>query len=280
MIYACLASALVVVGLLYYSIHVEPNRIEITRHEARFADLPPELDGIRICQVADMHLNDPARNTRAILNALRSVEADLFLLTGDQIRGRKGMDAFLRLLPELEPLIRPAFAVQGNAEHRKDVPTKELARRAKDGGICTLVNSSTTFEFRGAFVQLVGVDDPHYFADDFQKAYSGADSALFTILLCHSPDGLRNLNGFRADLALCGHTHAGQIRFPVIGAIWGNTRRVKLLQGWYAGVELEETAGVPIGRTRVYVSRGLGTGRFSGRFLCPPELPVITLRRG
>jgi predicted MPP superfamily phosphohydrolase len=272
-------AALVIAGVLYYSIVIEPNRIEITRHEICIPSLSAELDGIRICQVADMHLNDPARNTRAILDALRSVKADLFLLTGDQIRGRKGMNAFLRLLPEIEPTIRPAFAVQGNAEHRKDVLTKHLAARMTEDGIRTLVNTSATIQVRGTSVQLVGVDDPHYFADNFQMAYSCANPALFTILLCHSPDGLRNLNGFRADLALCGHTHAGQIRFPLIGALWGNTRRVKLLHGWYTGADLERRAGAPIGRTRVYVSRGLGTGRFAGRFLCRPELPVITLRR-
>ena len=277
-LYLYAAFLLPILGLLYYSIYVEPNRIEITRHVVQLPGLPAGLDGITVCQVADMHLNRPPRNTKAILEALKSVEADLYVLTGDQIRGKNGMQAFLRLLPQLEPTVRPAVAIQGNAEHREDVPTGEFASRLSQGGIRMLVNSSTRMELRGIEFQLVGVDDPHYFADDFKRAYSNADSTLFTILLCHSPDGLRNLNGNRADVALCGHTHGGQIRIPFVGALWGNTRNVKLIHGWYSGADLESRAGAPIGSTHVYVSRGLGTGRFAGRFLCPPELPIITLR--
>ena len=34
------------------------------------------------------------------------------------------------------------------------------------------------------------------------------------ILLMHSPSGLLDLNGERFDLAMCGHTHGGQIALP------------------------------------------------------------------
>ena len=233
MVYVYLLAALGAVMLFYYVVHVEPQRVEITRHDLKLSGLPNELDGTVLCQVSDMHFTRPPRNTAAIMDALGSVKADLYLFTGDQIRGRGGMEEFLRLLPEIRRIASPGYLVQGNAEHRQDVPTREFARRIEEGGIRPLVNASAVHRIAGVDVQIVGVDDPHYRVDDFQKAYSGTDPGLFTILLCHSPDGLRNLRNFRADLALCGHTHAGQLRLPIIGALWANTRDVKLVQGWY-----------------------------------------------
>jgi predicted MPP superfamily phosphohydrolase len=70
----------------------------------------------------------------------------------------------------------------------------------------------------------------------------------------------------RALLVLAGHTHGGQIRgpgcTPVVPRGCGRFR-----QGWY-----ESDLG------RVYVSRGIGTSVLPLRFLCPPELPIFTLR--
>src|SRR5688572_30286979 len=112
-----LIAALLLAAFLYYSIRVEPHHIEITRHEIALPCLPPELDGITLCQVSDMHISRPARNTKAIFEALREVKADLYLFTGDQVRFRGGMEEFLGLLPELKTLVEPAFLVLGNSEH-------------------------------------------------------------------------------------------------------------------------------------------------------------------
>jgi predicted MPP superfamily phosphohydrolase len=84
----------------------------------------------------------------------------------------------------------------------------------------------------------------------------------------------------RADLILSGHTHGGQIRLPLVGAIIHGTKFVRgLVMGWYEGEKLSKKAGHDVGKSRLYVSRGLGTSRFSGRLLCRPELAVFTLRK-
>ena len=72
------------------------------------------------------------------------------------------------------------------------------------------------------------------------------------------------------DLYLCGHTHGGQVRLPLIGPLVTSSR----LGRRYVMGHYHE------GRTHLYVSRGIG---FEGlgapriRLLCPPELTLITL---
>lgn len=269
-----------VAALWHYGKHVEPNRVEITRHEVWFDDLPASLDGVVLCQVADVHITDFGRNERAIAEAIRSVEADLYLLTGDQVYQRGGVGAFFRWMDELGEAIRPCVAVYGNAEHKRDIPTLAMTREYARRDIPLLNNDSGIFAVRGAEMQIVGVDDPHMGKSNFARAYRSADAGRWTLLLCHSPDGCAERRGHRADLMLCGHTHGGQCRLPLIGALRTNTYRVRrIVSGWYRGEELTWRGKSPAGNTQLYVSRGLGMSKFPLRIHCPPELALFVLRR-
>src|SRR5690606_28729056 len=75
------------------------------------------------------------------------------------------------------------------------------------------------------------------------------------------------------DLYLCGHTHGGQVRLPLIGPLVTSS---KLGRRYVMGLYRE-------GRTHLYVSRGVGfegLGAPRVRFLCPPEITLIRLAPG
>ncbi len=266
--------------LLKHMLLDEPNSVEITRYDVMEANLPDELDGLVICQVSDPHITAAPRNRAAVAKAIRSVQADLFVVTGDLIYQQGGTQPFFDWLDALGDAIRPVVVVFGNAEHKRTVRTEEIERGLADRGAPVLNNRSITMNLRGGTVQVVGVDDSHSHHSNFTAAYREAKGGLWTLLLCHTPDGLAEIWGERADLALCGHTHGGQIRLPLIGPIFHNTGRIHgIVSGWYEGNSLTRRAYGAFRVKRVYVSRGLGTTRFPGRLLCRPELPVFTLRR-
>jgi predicted MPP superfamily phosphohydrolase len=86
----------------------------------------------------------------------------------------------------------------------------------------------------------------------------------------HSPDFVRRLRGRKVDLALAGHTHGGQVVLPFLGPPITLSR----LPNRYAG-GLNDYRGIPL-----HVSRGIGMERKTApqvRFLCPPEICVLTL---
>ena len=266
--------------MIHYAWKIEPNNIENTSYDVVSDALPTELEGLRLCQVSDVHLTGFPRNADAIAKAIRSVEADLYLFTGDMIHRQAGIPAFLEWLDNLGKHILPAIAVLGNAEHKSHVQNQSLLEGLAHRKIPILTNETLLFLIKDAAIQIVGVDDPHTNHEDFQKAFANTNPSLFTLLLCHSPDGVTELAGHRVDLMLCGHTHGGQIRFPIVGAIAQNTKRVYgLAWGWYRGAELTRKAKCEVGRTQLYVSRGLGMSRLGLRINCRPELTVFTLRR-
>jgi predicted MPP superfamily phosphohydrolase len=88
----------------------------------------------------------------------------------------------------------------------------------------------------------------------------------FRILLSHSPDQIDWAIRQRFPLMLAGHTHGGQIVFPVIGPVVSPSKYGTK----YAG-GLFQVSGVVM-----HVSRGL-SGEEPVRWNCPPELAILTL---
>lgn len=269
-----------VVALWLHMRRIEPERVEIVYRELFFQDLPEALDGLRICHVSDLHITKDPRNSRAVADALRSVQADLYVLTGDMIHGPGGVDALARWLDEVGPHLQPAVAVYGNAEHKRRIRVQHLREILEQYGIRVLSNETITIALRHGSLQIVGVDDPHSGHSRVAVAYGQADPSKWTLVLVHSPEGVLELDGRRADLVLAGHTHGGQILLPGIGWLSDNTHnRVGLISGLYTAEDLAVRAGLSHPPAALYVSRGLGTSGWPVRLRCRPELPVLTLRR-
>jgi predicted MPP superfamily phosphohydrolase len=68
------------------------------------------------------------------------------------------------------------------------------------------------------------------------------------------------------DLAICGHTHGGQIQLPLLGALTYHLENPDLGEGL-----------VWRGEQAVYVSRGIGVVEVPFRVLCRPEVSLLTL---
>src|SRR5690606_37031053 len=94
----------------------------------------------------------------------------------------------------------------------------------------------------------------------------------FTLLLSHQPDLADRTATHRVDLQLSGHSHGGQVRLPVIGEVLTPPGGRKYVQGLY------ELPGRKV-PSYVYTNRGIGTTHIPVRFLCRPELTLITLRK-
>ena len=87
------------------------------------------------------------------------------------------------------------------------------------------------------------------------------------ILLSHNPDFAETMRDRRVGLVLSGHTHGGQIVVPGWGApIVPSLYGQKYLHGLVQGPA-----------SQVFITRGVGTISPPVRFLCRPEIVLITL---
>lgn len=260
------------------------------------ADLPPGLDGLRILHVADTHFPANGESLERFLATASRLDYDIVLATGDYAESADGWPIVVEAFRRLEPGLGIFASLGGHERYdgapawRGDVVVKDLLnvgqllRRRRRGlispaplvealegiGVTVLENDNLSLEIGGELVRLVGIDDAWMGLARLDQALPSVDAAGFRLLLSHTPDGLLQERAGEIDLALCGHTHGGQIRFPLIGAPVRHARSVER----HAPAGLLRIAGVP-----TYVSRGFGTTLLPFRLGAPPELSVLELRR-
>ncbi len=276
-----LAAGAGALGALVYAVAVEPYAIRVVRLELSAPRLPRAFDGYTVCQISDLHTSQMGRRERLIRDLMGTLPVpDLIAVTGDLVHTPRGIPPFLELAQSFQAR-DGIYAIFGNSEHKNGVRPHALARTLADNGITPLLNRHVVLERAGETFALAGVDDPVNDQDRLPDALHGIPDGLFTLLLMHSPDGIAEAVVRGVDVVLSGHTHGGQVRLPLFGAPHTHTilgRRMS--DGYYAAKRLRRAIGIRPGRTQLYVTRGLGVSGLALRFLAPPELTLLTLRRG
>jgi predicted MPP superfamily phosphohydrolase len=229
--------------------------------------LPPGTDKVTIAQISDVHLGLIVRCDRlvAMLEAVKAAKPDIFVVTGDLV------DAQINHLPGLRELLQevPAqygkFAITGNHEYYAGIDTAlEFIRHS---GLTVLRGESRDL----GVIQIAGVDDRAAIQTNSgtpapdRVALARADrTKKFVLFLKHQPHPDPDAIGMY-DLMLSGHTHKGQI--------WPFTFFAKRAHPLIAG-------RYDVGKgSVVYTSRGTGTWGPPIRFLAPPEVTVIEVKR-
>lgn len=260
-----LAAALAFTAFGYWGATRAPVVVE---HTHRLPGLPAG-SRLRVLLMADTHHgwpDMPPTRLAAIVAQANALKPDLILLAGDY-HGGKLLDFERR--PRLEPAIRPfaalkaplgVFAVMGNHDSVRWTPYVF----ARQPGPRLLINESVDvgpLVVAGATSATISADVPGTLA----RIAPGTKPILF---LLHEGDHFAYERApDRPVLALAGHTHGGQILFPVIGSpadlILGTPacrRGPCTLNGW-----------------PLHVTSGAGTSWLPLRIGVPPEIVLLTL---
>ena len=258
-----------------YAIAIEQFHIHLRRLDLCFANLPPAFDGYTILHFSDLHLTKLGLLERRLMNLISAREVDACLITGDITQDPRASDLFRRVCSVIRRR-DTILAVLGNSEHKPWLETPALVEALSFEGMRLLVNSTDTIRRGDDSITVVGVDDAYTHHDDIDAAFRGVDPKGFIIFLTHCPSLAPQGIERGADLILAGHTHGGQVRLPFLGPLWTHMRANKNLNdGLYTPDRLRRTPKHPI----LFVNRGVGTSKLHIRFLCPPEIVYITLRR-
>lgn len=227
-----LALGVSLVLLVYGLIHAQNTVVE------RF-DVPVEkhvegMDGMKVVLLGDLHLsvNSSLNTTKRMVELVNAEDADLVVIAGDiftsSYRGLQNPDAYAEALRGMKARYG-VYAVYGNHDVEETLfggfpisPISQAFRSRDMEAFFRDCNFEVLYDdtvLIGGAVQLVGRIDGEKAGDGTTNRKSPAellkdvDQSLPVLVLEHEPKEFKALKEAGADVALCGHTHAGQI-FP------------------------------------------------------------------
>ncbi len=250
--------------------------LELGEHRILISNVPGQKP-LKILQLSDLHASETVSLDfiqRAVNLGLES-RPDLICLTGDYITRK--YDQWERYADILAPLAAaaPTYATLGNHDGgrwcRQHLDgyndTEEVRKLLEKSQIKLLDNSVEQVDLRDWKINLAGLGD--VWAKEFspEKTFKNvsATSGRHTVVLSHNPDTKDALKNHPWDLMLCGHTHGGQVRLPLVGAPISPVRDKRFVQGLHRW-----------DNRWIHITKGVGN-LYGLRINCRPEVSLLTL---
>jgi len=255
--------------LVFYGFWIEPHRLTLAH---QILQTPKLKSGsrLRVLHLGDLHIERITRREKKLQEWIKQLHPDLILFSGDILnlsynRDPIALEHARQLMAEWQAPLG-VFAVAGS-------PAVDLAEILpgfyNQLPIQYLAEEQIELDVDNQKIYLIGLSCTHRPFVDAPRLEKllPKNNQNFTILLYHTPDLAPNAAKTPVDLQLSGHTHGGQVRLPLIGALFTAS-----LYGRAFSSGRYQLNGLTL-----YITRGIGmegAGAPRVRFLCPPEITL------
>ena len=283
---ASIAYGFPVASLTYGIISSNVYDYRIRRKNLIFNKLPKSFDGIKICQISDIHIGS-LNNTKAVIGGIEMIineKPDIIFFTGDLVNDKSSeLKNWGDILSKVKAPLG-VHSVLGNHDYgeytswsnknEKNNNFQNLLSAQKEFGWNLMMNENKSIIVDRDKISILGVENwassrfQKY--GDLDKAYSGLSQEEFKILLTHNPShwnaqvtSLYN----DIDLTLSGHTHGLQFGIEI-----GNFRISPARLAYDQWADLYQ-----LNNQSIYVNRGFGFLGYQGRVGILPEITILNL---
>ncbi|MBR4834860.1 MAG: metallophosphoesterase [Thermoguttaceae bacterium] len=275
---AALLVALLGVALFF---RWQNDSIQVERFECVNVKIPERFNGFVVVCVADLHEKEFGPNNARLFAAIRAATPDAIAISGDLLVDPPLNVDFARRFIVDAAKIAPVYYVSGNHEAIAPTQTEYLPflKALEEAGATVLDGEKAELKRGSDSIIIAGVADPLLELKDDECLTSEPIVAeklrrlfpdeRFALLISHRPELAELYAKHGVDLALTGHAHGGQIRFPFVGGL------VAPNQGVFPRYD---GGAYRIGKSTTIVSRGLGPSIFPTRLFNRPHLVVCELK--
>lgn len=270
---------LIVILFLIWMRFVEPELIVVKKYN--FKKDPEFGRELKVVVFSDIHLGIYSNKSllEKVVNRVEKIDPDIVLIPGDFLYF-SDKEAMTENFSALKKISAPTFAVLGNHDYgkRDSNVSRDLKSALESLGVIMVDNKIKKMVFNNGYnkttLEFIGIEDlwvgnPEYTILEKDNLHEKSD---FTFLLTHNPDTSHEIkdlmgdNYKKIDLLIAGHTHAGQIRIPLLYKYIIPTKH-GFDRGFYNISGLD-----------VFVTPGIGTVALPLRFLNFPEISVLNIK--
>ena len=269
-----LDAIILLIGLLaFWGFLIEPNRLVVREHTIQMNNWPKELSGLRVAVLSDIHVDGwfvDDKKLRSIVERTNALQPELVVILGDYMSSEGLVTSEVEpevFAPVLKDLRAPlgVYSVMGNHDSWYDVAKVRSA--LKQNGINVLEDESLELKARGVSMWLIGFNDLWTKPPKIPETLHNVPQTVPQIALTHNPDIFPRIPQ-HVSLVLAGHTHGGQVRFPLVGAVVHSSN---FGERYVRGHVVENDH-------HLFVTTGIGTSILPVRFGVTPEIVLLTLK--
>ena len=258
------------VAILVYARYVGTMGFVTKEYTIHNQDIPDGFDGLKIVHFSDLHYNRAITITKvkSIIKEINFINPDIVVFTGDLVDNDVILtDKDYKLLAEALKGINAKYgkyAVLGNHDYAKDKDS--IIQIYNDSNFKYLDNDyDFIYDDKNEKIFIGGINTVSYGLDDADKTmdyYKDNNDIDYKIILVHEPDiADKIVNNYQVNLILAGHSHNGQIRLPIIGALYTPPHAKKYYDNYYK-----------VNGTNLYISSGIGVSTINYRLFNAPSI--------
>lgn len=249
-----------------YARFISTRGLLIKEYAIKSSELPEAYNGFKIVHFSDLHYGSTIglKELKNIVKRINDQKPDIVVFTGDLIEENvllkeTEINDIITELNKINPVIE-TLCVIGNHDYDHDywnqiIPNTNWKQ----------LDNTYEYVYKDSKIPLVftGLDDLTNGKPDYDNAFSylnETEDNLFNITLIHEPDQIDKIK-YDTNLVLAGHSHLGQVRLPLIGAIYTPVGSKKYYDEHYI-----------LKDTEMFINGGIGTSLLKVRFFCKPSI--------
>ena len=260
---------LILVGVILYARYIGTMGFITKEYTIYSKNIPNGYDGLKIVHFSDIHYNRAINleKVNSIVEEINLINPDIVVFTGDLVDKDVNLsnDDFDCLAESFSKINAKygKYAVLGNHDY---IVMDKVIQIFDDSGFKYLENNyDVVYNENSEKIFIGGIGNVSYNLDNLSKTmeYFNNDTNVdYKIMLVHEPDISDDIvDHYDVDLILAGHSHNGQVRLPVIGALYTPDGSKKYFDNYY-----------DINGTPLYISSGIGVSIINYRLFNKPSI--------
>lgn len=265
--------------------HIENRQLTVTEYEIKDDRIPKLFHGCHIVQLSDMHNVSFGKDNIELIEAVKRLQPDILVVTGDAIVGKPGEDV-IHAANTINALvdIAPVYFSLGNHELRTSLYKNTYGSMWEDFRSCLSPKVHVLSDERACIwreedcMYLYGVSlNPRLYRrffltpmeEDYLTGIFGeCEPNTYHVFLAHNPDYFPDYASWGANLTFSGHVHGGMIRLPILGGLL--SPMIRFFPKYDKGLFCENNK-------YMILSGGLGNHTFKFRVNNKPEIVSVKL---
>lgn len=270
---------LIIFGVILYARFIGTKGFKIKEYKVVNSKITDDYHGLKIVHLSDIHYGSTIfeEEMKKVTEQTNLLKPDIVVLTGDLLdeNYEYNKEILIKYLKEINATLGK-YAITGNHDVDIDV-WEEIIKESNfinlnDTYDIIYGNSNDPIIISGLSSNYLGSSTDGNTNGDISIKTREFDTyiseltednikPIYSILLIHEPDFIDDLNLNNYDLILSGHSHGGQVRVPIIGAIIKAPGAEKYYNEYYN-----------VSNTDLYISSGIGTRKLKLRLFNKPSL--------